>query len=181
MISLLRIAPENVELHLERIYEIETLSFPAPWSINAFRQEVKNPVSHLLGLLVSGTLEGYVCFWLFEGEIQLVNIAVHPKARGRGLGNYLLTKMLEFAASRSIQAIWLEVRLSNRTARRLYEKFGFVEVGRRRKYYTDNNEDAVVMSLNLVDKSPNEVPHKEKPAQAWNVPAPSPTNSRDSL
>jgi ribosomal-protein-alanine N-acetyltransferase len=181
MISLLRMGPENVELYLERIYEIETLSFPAPWSINAFKQEVKNPVSHLLGLFVNGTLQGYVCFWLFDGEMQLVNIAVHPKARGRGLGNYLLTKMLEFAASRSTQAIWLEVRLSNRTARRLYEKFGFVEVGRRKKYYTDNNEDAVVMSLNLAEKSPDEGPHKERPAQTWAVPAPRPTNSRDSL
>jgi ribosomal-protein-alanine N-acetyltransferase len=181
MISLLRMAPENLEFYLERIYEIETLSFPAPWSSNAFRQEVKNPVSHLLGLLVNGTLQGYVCFWLFAGEIQLVNIAVHPKARGQGLGNYLLTKVLEFAASRSTQAIWLEVRLSNRTARSLYEKFGFAEVGRRRKYYTDNNEDAVVMSLNLAEKSADNGPHKEKPAETLTAPAPSPTNSRDSF
>jgi ribosomal-protein-alanine N-acetyltransferase len=180
MISLLRMAPENVELYLERIYEIETLSFPSPWSMNAFRQEVKNPVSHLLGLLVNETLQGYICFWLFEGEMQLVNIAVHPKARGRGLGNYLLNEMLEFAASRSIQTMWLEVRLSNRTARRLYEKFGFLEVGRRKKYYTDNNEDAVVMSLKLAEESPDERPHKENPPQTWTLQAPSPANSRDS-
>jgi ribosomal-protein-alanine N-acetyltransferase len=181
MISLSRMAPGNLEFYLKRIYEIETLSFAAPWSINAFRQEVKNPVSHLLGLLVNGTLQGYVCFWLFDGEIQLVNIAVHPKARGRGLGNYLLTKVLEFAASSSTQAIWLEVRLSNRTARSLYEKFGFAEVGRRRKYYTDNNEDAVVMSLNLAEKSPDKGPHKEKPAQTLTASAPYSTNSRDSF
>jgi ribosomal-protein-alanine N-acetyltransferase len=180
-ISLVRMTPENVELYLERIHEIEILSFPSPWSINAFRQEVKNSVSHLLGLFVNGALEGYICFWLFDGEIQLVNIAVHPKARGCGLGHCLLAKMLEFAASRGTQRVWLEVRQSNRTARRLYENFGFMEAGRRRKYYTDNNEDAVVMSLILAEKSPESESRKGKSAVTWTTSAPSSMNPRHSF
>jgi ribosomal-protein-alanine N-acetyltransferase len=179
MISLLRMTPENVGLYVEKIHEIETLSFPSPWSIHAFRQEVNNPVSHLLGLFVNDALQGYICFWHFDGEIQLVNIAVHPKARGRGLGNCLLTKMLEFAAPRGTQRIWLEVRLSNRTARRLYEKLGFIEVGRRRKYYTDNNEDAVVMSLLLGEKLGDAGSPKEKSAVTWAMSALSPIKARD--
>jgi ribosomal-protein-alanine N-acetyltransferase len=181
MISLLRMTPENVDLYLERIHEIETLSFPSPWSINAFRQEVDNSISHLLGLFVNDTLEGYICFWLFDGEIQLVNIAVHPKARGRGLGDCLLAKMLEFTGTKGTQRIWLEVRQSNRTARRLYEKFGFMEVGRRRRYYTDNNEDAVVMRLILPERSPEAESQKGKSDGPWTMPAPSSINSRPSF
>jgi ribosomal-protein-alanine N-acetyltransferase len=181
MISLLRMTPENVGLYVERIREIETLSFASPWSVNAFRQEVNNPVSHLLGLFVNDALEGYICFWVFEGEIQLVNVAVHPRARGRGLGNCLLRKMLEFAASGGTQRVWLEVRASNGTARRLYEKFGFLEAGKRRKYYTDNDEDAVVMSLILAERPPEAESQKEKPPATWAGPAPSPINSRHSF
>jgi ribosomal-protein-alanine N-acetyltransferase len=181
MISLLRMTPENVGLYLEGIHEIEALSFASPWSVNAFRQEVNNPVSHLVGLFVDDALEGYVCFWLFKGEVQLVNIAVHPRARGRGLGNCLLREMLEFAASRGTQQVWLEVRVSNGTARRLYEKFGFLEVGKRRRYYTDNNEDAVVMSLILAEKPPEAGSRKEKSPAPWAGPAPSSINSRHSF
>ena len=154
MTSLLRMTSENVELYLDRIHEIEIISFPSPWSIHAFRQEARNPVSYLWALFVHSALVGYICFWLLDIELQLVNVAVHPHARGKGLGNYLLTKMMELGLSKGIHHIWLEVRQSNTTARSLYEKFGFEEVGRRRNYYTDNNEDAIVMSLTLLQGHP---------------------------
>jgi ribosomal-protein-alanine N-acetyltransferase len=181
MISLIRMTPENIEPYLERIREIETLSFAGPWSINAFRQEAMNPVSHLHGLFVNGALQGYMCFWLFEDEIQLVNIAVHPKERGRGLGRFLVTKMIELALSRATQRIWLEVRVSNKAARRLYEKFGFVEVGRRPKYYADNNEDAIVMALALAETASGEGSREEQTSQLWTTPSSSPASRKGSF
>ena len=149
MTALLRITPENIEHHLDRIHEIETLSFGSPWSMNAFRAEVKNPVSQLWAIFLNDRLRGYICFWLVDGEMQLADIAVHPSFRNRGLGQDLLTKMIETGLSERAESIWLEVRESNTAARTLYEKSGFVAVGKRRKYYGDSGEDAIVMSLAL--------------------------------
>jgi ribosomal-protein-alanine N-acetyltransferase len=149
MTALLRITRENIECHLDSIHEIEGLSFPSPWSMNAFREEVKNPVSHIWVVFLNDGLAGYICFWLVDKEMQLANVAVHPRFRNHGLGNALLTKMIETGLSERAESIWLEVRESNRTARNLYEKLGFAPVGKRRKYYSDNEEDAIVMSLAL--------------------------------
>jgi ribosomal-protein-alanine N-acetyltransferase len=81
--------------------------------------------------------------------MQLLDLAVHPTHRNQGHGSYLLMKMIDLAWSRGISRIWLEVRVSGGAARKLYEKFGFVESGRRRNYYTGPTEDAIVMSLAL--------------------------------
>jgi len=78
-----------------------------------------------------------------------MNIAVHPGRRRKGLGRLLLGRMIEFAKSKMIRVVWLEVRPSNVTARKLYEKMGFTETGRRPRYYTDTKEDAVIMCLPL--------------------------------
>jgi [ribosomal protein S18]-alanine N-acetyltransferase len=149
MTALLRITRENIERHLDAIHEIETLSFVSPWSANAFKAEVKNPVSHLWAMFLDDKLLGYICFWLVDREMQLATIAVHPSSRNRGMGRELLTKMIETGLAERAESIWLEVRESNRTARTLYEKSGFGPVGKRRKYYSDNDEDAIVMSLSL--------------------------------
>jgi ribosomal-protein-alanine N-acetyltransferase len=149
MTSLLRITQENIERHVDGIHEIETLSFASPWSKNAFREEGKNPVSHFWAMFLNDGLVGYICFWLVDREMQLANIAVHPGFRTRGLGNALLLKMIETGLSRKADSIWLEVRESNRVARTLYQKLGFESIGKRRKYYSDNDEDAIVMSLTL--------------------------------
>jgi ribosomal-protein-alanine N-acetyltransferase len=149
MTALLRITQENIERYVDRIHEIETLSFASPWSKDAFREEGKNPVSHLWAMFSNDRLVGYICFWLVHTEMQLANIAVDPGFRTRGLGNALLLKMIETGLSWKAESIWLEVRESNRVARGLYEKLGFELVGKRRKYYSDNNEDAIVMSLTL--------------------------------
>ena len=149
MTTLLRMTRENIECHVDRIHEIETLSFASPWSMNAFREEVKNPVSHLWAMFLNDELLGYICFWLVDREMQLATIAVHPRFRNHGAGNALLTRMIETGLSERAESIWLEVRESNRTARNLYEKLGFAPVGKRRRYYSDNDEDALVMSLAL--------------------------------
>ncbi|MGD2125169.1 MAG: ribosomal protein S18-alanine N-acetyltransferase [Desulfobacteraceae bacterium] len=152
MTSIVNVTEENQDTYLDGIAEIENLSFPSPWSPNAFIQEIRNPFSRLWALLVDKALVGYICFWMLESEIQLINIAIHPKARGRGFGGRLLTKMIESDVSKDMHSIWLEVRVSNLTAQKLYESLGFEEVGRRPRYYKDTNEDAIVMSLFLSEK-----------------------------
>lgn len=150
MTAFLKMTRQNLESHLPRILEIETLSFASPWSMNAFREEVKNPVSHLWAAFLSDRLQGYICFWLVDTEMQLVNIAVDPEFRNLGAGYALLTRMIETGLSERAESIWLEVRESNRIARTLYEKLGFESVGKRIKYYSDQDEDAIVMSLSLL-------------------------------
>ena len=149
MTSLVQVTVENHEFYLDRILEIENLSFSAPWSLNGFLQELENPVSQLWALMSDKVLLGYFCFWAVREELQLFDLAVHPTYRSRGHGSYLLTKMIDLALSRGISRIWLEVRVSGSAARKLYEKFGFVESSRRKNYYTDPAEDAIVMSLGL--------------------------------
>ncbi len=149
MLSLVDITTETYKPYLEQIHEIENVSFPSPWSMKAFKAEIQNPSACLWALIEDEVLSGYICFWMFDSEIQLINIAIHPEKRQQGLGEYLLTKMIEDCISKGKHYIWLEVRPSNAAAKRLYQKMGFEEVGRRKKYYMDTNEDALVMSLLL--------------------------------
>ncbi|MCJ7595358.1 MAG: ribosomal protein S18-alanine N-acetyltransferase [Desulfobacterales bacterium] len=149
MTSIVGVNPENQPVYLDRILAIETLSFPSPWSFGAFEQEVKNPISRLWVLTANKAVAGYICFWIFDAEIQLINVAVHPKARGRGYAEHLLNRMIESGLSKGIHQVWLEVRLSNVAAQGLYRKLGFEEVGRRPRYYGDTDEDAIVMSLTI--------------------------------
>jgi ribosomal-protein-alanine N-acetyltransferase len=152
MISIEDIIPENYHIYLDNILEIENRSFPAPWSQRAFIQEIENPISNIWALLADNQLVGYICFWLFDREIQLINIAVHPDETGKGLGHHLMTRMIETGLSKGSQYIWLEVRISNLPAKRLYHRLGFDEIGRRRGYYRETKEDAIVMGLPLQQK-----------------------------
>ncbi len=152
MTSVQDITHDNYHIHLDPILEIENSSFPSPWSQRAFIQEIENPVSHLWALLADDRLVGYICFWMFDREIQLINIAVHPQERGKGMGHLLMTKMIETGFSKGSQYIWLEVRISNLSAKRLYHRLGFEEIGRRRGYYRETKEDAIVMVLSLQQK-----------------------------
>jgi len=149
MIRLLEITKANFERFQSSIVKIEQSSFPSPWSLNAFLEEIDRPISYLWALLVEEALKAYICFWIVSGEAHLMNIAVHPGRRRKGLGRLLLGRMIEFAKSKMIRVVWLEVRPSNVTARKLYEKMGFTETGRRPRYYTDTKEDAVIMCLPL--------------------------------
>lgn len=158
MTSLVQVSLENHEFFLDKILEIENLSFSAPWSLNGFLQELENPVAQLWALMSDKVLLGYLCFWTVQDEMQLLDLAVHPEHRRRGHGGFLLAKMIELALSKGIPRIWLEVRVSGSSARTLYEKFGFVESGRRRNYYTDPSEDALVMSLELSGAARQDIP-----------------------
>ncbi len=152
MTSLVDITTKNYQNYMNRILEIENYSFPSPWNLKVFQEEIKNSFSHFWVLTVDEVLSGYICFWMFDSEIQLINIAVHPNRRGKGLGYYLVEKMIKEGISNGIQSIWLEVRTSNFDAQSLYQKLGFEEVSRRARYYGDTNEDAIVMSLAFMQK-----------------------------
>ena len=149
MSSLVEVTGENFPIFQGDILEIERNSFPSPWDFNSFLSEIDRSISHFWVLLIDEVLEGYICFWIFANETHLMNIAVHPKWRGKGLGERLLCKMIEVGISEGAKTAWLEVRPSNLVARSLYEKAGFKEVGFRPRYYKETNEDAIIMSFTL--------------------------------
>lgn len=149
MSPFVRITAQNLFTHLTDILNIERASFPSPWERESFEHEVRNPLSGSRGILSDDVLVAYICFWVAAGEIHLMNIAVHPETRKRGLGRLLIEKLIQNGAEERVQKIWLEVRPSNKAARALYSGMGFTEVGLRRRYYTDTGEDAIIMTLTL--------------------------------
>lgn len=153
MTSLFRISAEDQEQWLEAILEIEALSFPSPWTADGFIQEIRNPHARLWVAVMNGKPAGYILYWILDFEASLLNLAVHPGERRKGVGRALLNHMVEEAVSRGVEALWLEVRVSNEGAIRLYREFGFEKVGIRRKYYDDTREDADVMCLLLSESA----------------------------
>jgi ribosomal-protein-alanine N-acetyltransferase len=151
MISFVEITPDNFYGFRSDILDIERLSFVSPWSPASFEEEIVRPVSCLWGIKRDSRLRGYICFWVLADEVQLMNIAVHPSSRGRGLGRLLINRMLGIAAREGIGVIWLEVRPSNHAARALYQETGFEEIARRPRYYSESNEDGIVMALSLLN------------------------------
>jgi len=147
--TVVAITPENISSLLPAILVIERESFVSPWSRETFLQEVRNPASNFWGVIEEKTLTGYICFWIVHREIHLLNVAVRPEKRGRGVARLLLTEMVQAGLSQGIEQIWLEVRPSNHRAQKIYERMGFETVGRRVRYYRDTNEDAILMTLNL--------------------------------
>ncbi len=152
MHGLFRITPANAVDHLSRILEIETLSFPTPWSLLAFCDELRNPAAGVWGYADEGRLWGYICCRFAGKDLRVQNIAVHPRRRNRGLGMLLLDRALQVAWAGGLEGVRLEVRTSNLPAQHLYRKRGFREAGRRHKYYRDTGEDAIVMHLAIQDR-----------------------------
>jgi len=124
------------------IHEIECLSFRTPWSKMALRSELHNAVAHYLVLEEDGRVLGYCGMWVMADEAHVTNLAVHPEARGGGLGKLLLRASMEKAVALGATAMTLEVRESNRAAQQLYAGFGFERQGCRKGYYQDTGEDA---------------------------------------
>lgn len=137
---------------IDEILKIEDVSFPMPWSRLQFLKELKNPFSHSFVARLNKPddkmLVGYIVVWLVAEEAHILNIAVHPDFRKIGLGKKILMFMLNHLIERNTRAVYLEARVSNTAAQRLYRGAGFSEIGIRKKYY-ENKEDAVVMGLEL--------------------------------
>ncbi len=126
---------------------IERASFSAPWPANAYRTELEtNKLAHYLVVRVGGEVAGFAGLWLMVDEAHVTTFAISPPWRRNHLGERLLVALFDLAIERRATEATLEVRLSNLPARRLYEKFGFRPVGIRPGYYSDNNEDALIMT-----------------------------------
>jgi [ribosomal protein S18]-alanine N-acetyltransferase len=134
---------------LDAIDEIEQRSYPTPWSRSMFAGELSKPTSICLGAFEadgeSGALVGYLIVSRYVDAWHVMNIAVDPSHRGRGVATMLLERLFELTAGDARRGYTLEVRVSNTTAIGLYERLGFTARGLRRGYYTDNREDALIM------------------------------------
>lgn len=134
--------------HLEAVVEIERSSFPDPWSLQMFRDELQEDERRIcLVLEDQGRVSGYLIGWVVLDEFHLGNLAVRLQSRGRGQGRTLLHEALALARQRGCRLATLEVRASNQPAIELYRSFGFRSVAIRKKYYQD--EDALVMLADL--------------------------------
>ena len=134
---------------LEQVTAIERASFRRPWKPGGFRTEMEREPSVCLVARDGFTVLGYLIFWRLPPEIHILNIAVHPKARARGLGTLLMDYLTEYAREYKMELIHLEVRPSNLAAIALYRKAGFETVGCRKNYYAEDHEDALLMTLTL--------------------------------
>jgi ribosomal-protein-alanine N-acetyltransferase len=140
---------------LDEVLAIERASFSMPWSRGAFLYEMQqNRVARCWVMREDGRVIGYLCLWEIADELHITNIAVHPSFRRQGVGRALLGGVLDDARERRLRLVVLEVRPSNTEARTLYERFGFRVIGRRRGYYYDTGEDALVMEADLQASQP---------------------------
>ena len=135
---------------LDDVLVIERASFQTPWSRGAFRYELtQNRVARCSVARWRGRLAGYLCLWEIGHEIHVTNLATHPDARRHGVARVLLGAVLDDARGRAVTLAFLEVRPTNTEALGLYERFGFRVIGRRKGYYFDTGEDALVMEARL--------------------------------
>ncbi|WP_315444851.1 ribosomal protein S18-alanine N-acetyltransferase [uncultured Selenomonas sp.] len=141
MIHFRDLLPEDAEA----VANIERESFPTPWSREDFWREASNDFACYIVALDDAEIIGFGGCWISFEEAQVTNIALTSVQRGRGLGKALMARLMRAAATRGAERMTLEVRPSNTPALRLYEGLGFAAAGIRKKYYQDNDEDAILM------------------------------------
>jgi [ribosomal protein S18]-alanine N-acetyltransferase len=151
---------------LPAVLELDNLCFGKLWTLEAYQRELDSPNSELLGLFLENTPDkkdtrettsdsrlptpdfpilAMGCFWAILDEAHITLLAVHPDYQGQGLGQAMLWGLMQAARDRALERATLEVRASNQPAISLYSKFGFQLAGRRRRYYKDTNEDALIL------------------------------------
>ncbi|MBD2136368.1 ribosomal protein S18-alanine N-acetyltransferase [Anabaena sp. FACHB-1237] len=136
--------------NLAELLELDQICFNGMWTMEGYLRELESPNSCFLGLfppMVNSSLLGMGCFWSILEEAHITILAIHPEYQRQGLGQFLLYALLKTAWEKGLERATLEVRASNIGAISLYEKFGFKTAGRRRGYYQDNNEDALILWL----------------------------------
>ncbi|MUH01289.1 ribosomal-protein-alanine N-acetyltransferase [Scytonema sp. UIC 10036] len=135
---------------LDEMLDLDRVCFGGLWTLQGYQRELDSPNSELLGLFSPHSvakLLGMGCFWSILDEAHITILAVHPQYQRQGLGQALLYSLLKLARDRSLERATLEVRASNSAAIALYQKFGFQTAGLRRRYYKDNDEDALILWL----------------------------------
>ena len=135
---------------LPEIVSIENASFKTPWSETLFYNEIRKTIAVSRVAKIDGKVVGYLCANLIIDEGHILNLAVHPQYRRRGIASWLIKEMIDIMRNSACRSIFLEVRLSNEQARSMYGKFGFSLLGTRRNYYISPVEDAVIMVLRLI-------------------------------
>lgn len=140
-------------LDIDGVWTVEREAFTTPWSRAAFEAEMTdNDLSCYLIVEDQGQIAGYAGMWIIVDEAHVTNIALAESYRGRGWGEALVAALMEKAVERGAVSMTLEVRASNQAAQALYTKLGFAAKGKRRGYYTDNREDALIMWCDLEKK-----------------------------
>ncbi|SDI26419.1 [SSU ribosomal protein S18P]-alanine acetyltransferase [Alteribacillus persepolensis] len=138
------------ESDIEGVLRVEHDAFQMPWTRYAFVNEIiNNQFAHYLVAEQKNEIVGYCGVWVIIDEAHITNIAVHSSYRGQKIGEMLLTNALDMAYAYGAKTMTLEVRVSNAAAQSLYKKLGFQAGGIRKRYYTDNHEDALVMWVNI--------------------------------
>lgn len=131
---------------LDAVTAIEAATFPTPWSKDSFRQELeRNVAARYLVAEKDGQVVGYAGAWIILDESHITNIAISQAFRGCGYGRQLTRALMQYIANLGAAYATLEVRKSNITAQNLYKSLGFIQLGVRKRYYEDNQEDALLM------------------------------------
>ena len=133
------------ESHVAAVAELEKLCFSTPWSENSVRSELTNPLSLWLVAVECDRVVGYVGSQTVLDEADMMNVAVSPDARQKGVGNALVTALADRLKANAVRCLTLEVIASNEPAKALYQKLGFTQVGRRPNYYRNPREDALIL------------------------------------
>lgn len=131
--------------HVPQVAALEKLCFSLPWSEKSVASELTNPLSYWLCAVEGDKVLGYVGSQSVDDEADMMNLAVLPEARCRGIGEALCSRLIQDLKARGVRSLTLEVRASNTNAIRLYTKLGFIQVGRRPGYYRNPKEDALIL------------------------------------
>jgi len=134
------------------IIEIEKSLFSDPWDKQLFEDAIEKENKYFFVVVEAGKLAGYIIFEKVLDEGHISNLAIAKEYQKRGIGSKLVSYVLDLARQKKLKEIFLEVRESNEAAKKLYSKFGFKEVGRRKGYYSKVNEDALIFRLGLERK-----------------------------
>ncbi|WFD10007.1 ribosomal protein S18-alanine N-acetyltransferase [Tepidibacter hydrothermalis] len=133
------------EKDIDDLVEIEELCFKTPWTKHSLQKELKNKLARYKVIEKDSKIVAYAGIWFVVDEGHITNVAVHPDHRGLGHGNQIIEALIDECAKSNIISMTLEVRKSNDTAIKLYKKYGFKLSGIRPGYYTDTQEDALIM------------------------------------
>ena len=148
----IRIRPARPD-DLPAVVEIESVSFPSPWGPDIYLPELARAEALFLVAEGGAGIAGYVLVWWVLDEAFILKIAARPELRRLGVASALMDALATELRSREVLSLWLEVRARNRPAREFYKRRGFVEMGLRRRYYSDTGDDAVTMALSLAPPS----------------------------
>ena len=136
---------------IEAVMEIDEKIFNTPWNKRIFDYEInENKFAHYFIVETNQTIIGYIGLWIVYEDAQITNVAILEDYRGYKIGEHLFGYAVQYAQNQGAERLSLEVRVSNKIAQNMYEKFGLVPAGIREKYYTDDNEDALVMWVDLI-------------------------------